>query len=222
VANSGAGVGVEGTTSSTTAAAAGVSGTATGSSGATYGVYGSDGSATGIGGYFTNTNGGYALVTGSGNVGIGTPTPQFPLHIYSSSASPVLYQEGVGGNAPYIFMGYANAGFTAASNGNYLGYMTFKGWDGSAFQAGATIRVDADATVSSGSMPGRIVFLTSSSGSGNPSERMRLNYSGVLGIGTTTMSSSNKLEVNGAASIGYPDTAAPSNGMIVSGNRPLA
>jgi hypothetical protein len=47
---------------------------------------------------------------------------------------------------------------------------------------------------------------------------MRLNSSGVLGIGTTTMSSSNKLEVNGAASIGYPDTAAPSNGMIVSGN----
>ena len=40
-----------------------------------------------------------------------------------------------------------------------------------------------------------------------------------VGIGTGTMSSSNKLEVNGAASIGYPDTYGGSaGGLIVSGN----
>ena len=49
-------------------------------------------------------------------------------------------------------------------------------------------------------------------------ERMRFDQNGVLGIGTTTMSSSNLLEVNGAAIIGYADTAAPTNGLIVSGN----
>ena len=42
---------------------------------------------------------------------------------------------------------------------------------------------------------------------------------GTVGIGTATMSSSNKLEVNGAASIGYPDTYGGSaGGLIVSGN----
>jgi len=39
--------------------------------------------ATGYGGYFTNTAGGYALVTGAGNVGIGTSTPSYKLQINS-------------------------------------------------------------------------------------------------------------------------------------------
>ena len=45
-----------------------------------------------------------------------------------------------------------------------------------------------------------------------------MQQNGVVGIGTGTMSSSNKLEVNGAASIGYTNTAAPSNGLLVRGN----
>lgn len=47
---------------------------------------------------------------------------------------------------------------------------------------------------------------------------MALSPNGTLGIGTTTMSASNALEVNGAASIGYTNTAAPSNGAIIEGN----
>jgi hypothetical protein len=39
-----------------------------------------------------------------------------------------------------------------------------------------------------------------------------------VGIGTATVSASNILEVNGAAAIGYTNTAAPSNGLLVSGN----
>ena len=45
-----------------------------------------------------------------------------------------------------------------------------------------------------------------------------MQQNGVVGIGTGTMSSSNKLEVNGAASIGYTNTSAPSNGLLVRGN----
>ena len=50
-------------------------------------------------------------------------------------------------------------------------------------------------------------------------DRLTINSSGNVGIGTTTVSSSNKLEVNGAASIGYPDTYGGSaGGLIVKGN----
>lgn len=59
---------------------AGETGTALG----TYGVYGTNESSGGYGGYFTNTNGGYALATGSGNVGIGTASPVATLHIYTN------------------------------------------------------------------------------------------------------------------------------------------
>ena len=40
---------------------------------------------------------------------------------------------------------------------------------------------------------------------------------GTIGIGTATVSTSNALEVNGAATIGYPDIAAQSNGLNVKG-----
>ena len=66
----------------TNAGDAGVWGNSDAGSGASYGVYGSNNSSTGYGGYFTNTGSGYALATGSGNVGIGTATPQSLVHAY--------------------------------------------------------------------------------------------------------------------------------------------
>lgn len=39
----------------------------------------------GTGGYFTSTSG-YALITGTGNVGIGTATPAYPLLLTSITA----------------------------------------------------------------------------------------------------------------------------------------
>ena len=56
---------------------------------------------------------------------------------------------------------------------------------------------------------GNVIFATGMTGT-------LTSPAGNVGIGTTTMA--NKLEVNGATSIGYPDIAAPSNGMIVQGN----
>lgn len=45
-------------------------------------VYGEGhGNAASAGGYFTNTNGGYALLTGAGNVGIGTTSPGAKLEV---------------------------------------------------------------------------------------------------------------------------------------------
>ena len=64
-----------------------IKGVASGATGANYGVYGSSASSTGAGGYFTNTGTGYALITGTGNVGIGTTSPGSLLDIGSQGTT---------------------------------------------------------------------------------------------------------------------------------------
>ena len=78
---SGQTLGVVGYNASTTNNAVGVYGHEVGTSGATFGVLGDNASATGYGGFFTNSNGGYALATGSGYVGIGNTSPGALLDI---------------------------------------------------------------------------------------------------------------------------------------------
>lgn len=67
--------GVEGSSSSTSTTAAGVYGSAK-----NYGVEGVSSGSAGAGGYFTSGSG-YALITGTGNVGIGTTTPASALQV---------------------------------------------------------------------------------------------------------------------------------------------
>ena len=64
--------------------------TNTATSGANYAVYGTDASSSGYGGYFANSSAGWALnVTGTsyfnGRVGIGTPTPNSALTLYTTT-----------------------------------------------------------------------------------------------------------------------------------------
>jgi hypothetical protein len=61
-----------------------------------------------------------------------------------------------------------------------MGVISFNGNDGTDFEEGGRIEVQADGTPSSTSMPGRLMFFTTSAGSVNPTERMRLDSSGNL------------------------------------------
>ncbi len=65
-------VAVYGQTDSTGTGSKGVYGNATGATGSSAAIYGEDASASGYGGYFTNTNGGLALATGAGYLELGT------------------------------------------------------------------------------------------------------------------------------------------------------
>jgi Chaperone of endosialidase len=82
----------------------GVYGWAGASTGTNYGVYGSSNSSAGIGGYFTSSSTGYALITGTGKVGIGTASPSQALDVNgqvhiatfaSASATTVCQNAGV-------------------------------------------------------------------------------------------------------------------------------
>jgi hypothetical protein len=70
------------------------------------------------------------------------------------------------------------------TNGDMLGQARFVGDDGSALLAGAEITAEVDGVAASGSMPGRLTFSTTASGASTPTERMRIDATGQVGIGT--------------------------------------
>jgi len=79
--------------------------------------------------------------------------------------------------------GTTDGSMTAVASGDTLGYMVFRGSDGTSFQDSSFITGQVDDTVGSGSVPGRLVFNT------NNAERMRITSSGRILLGTTSTSS---------------------------------
>jgi hypothetical protein len=63
--------------------------------------------------------------------------------------------------------------------------INFYGSDGSAYRRAAQIHVKVDGTPGASDMPGRIVFSTTPDGSATPTDRLTIDSSGNVGIGTT-------------------------------------
>ena len=154
----------------------------------------------------------------SGNVGIGTTAPTGTLGIIGTGVNGIdLTRYGsVFGTGIRYKTGYGTMGApTAAGAGAFTGTTEYMGYDGvSAFQTTAKIYSQAEQAVTPTDSRGGLIFATTSPGATSKSEKVRIDSSGNVGIGTTAPQ--NKLDVNGAASIGY-NLAAPSNGLIVSG-----
>ena len=72
------------------------------------------------------------------------------------------------------------------SSGDEVGSIRFAAADGSNFVNAAEIRVDCDGTPGTNDMPGRLVFSTTADGASSVTERMRLDSSGRLGLGTNS------------------------------------
>lgn len=149
----------------------------------------------------------------TGNVGVGTTSPQGRLNVYGTGFSgppePMLFvehQEGFSSAFRRYKDGAANALFllqksrgtlgspSIVQNGDNIGQIRMEGFDGSSFQTAGWFRVQIDGTPSSGIMPGRLIFATTDA-SGNVTERMHIRNDGNVGIGTDTPGS--KLAVNG-------------------------
>jgi hypothetical protein len=74
---------------------------------------------------------------------------------------------------------------TVVSNSDTIGHLGFAGSDGTAFQTAAAIFAQVDGTPGTNDMPGRLVFSTTADGAATPTERMRIDSSGRVGIGKT-------------------------------------
>jgi hypothetical protein len=83
---------------------------------------------------------------------------------------------------------------------NVLGEVVFSGSDGTDFVQAALIQAEVDGTPGANDMPGRLVFSTTADGAASPTERLRIDSSGRVGIGTTSPSYLLDLQGSGAVS----------------------
>jgi hypothetical protein len=68
-------------------------------------------------------------------------------------------------------------------SGDDLGAVAFNGDDGASFIVAAAISAAVDGTPGTNDMPGRLVLSTTADGAAVPTERLRINSSGAIGLG---------------------------------------
>jgi len=72
---------------------------------------------------------------------------------------------------------------TIVNSADSIGVLQFAGSDGTAFIEAARITAAVDGTPGTNDMPGRLVFSTTADGASTPTERMRIDSAGRVGIG---------------------------------------
>jgi hypothetical protein len=117
----------------------------------------------------------------------GTITPQLQLEGTSNNTSTLSLTRRENGNAAAsLCFGKTRGGTTVVQANDGLGFISFEGSDGTNLIRGASITAAVDGTPGTNDMPGRLVFSTTADGASSPTERMRINNAGQVGIGTTS------------------------------------
>jgi len=96
--------------------------------------------------------------------------------------------------------GTASGAVTTVNDGDTLGAITFQGGDGTNLVEGARILAAVNGSPGANDMPGRLQFYTTADGSPTTTERMRIDSSGNIMVGSSSNLSSAKLYVKGTKS----------------------
>jgi hypothetical protein len=139
----------------------------------------------------------FTLQHSTGNVGIGTTTPNSKLEVYDGDISVTTANT-------FSFLN-SNRNFIPNTGGVSLGALRFRGYStGTTYQVGAAVYSFSQDAWTSTSTPGYLSFQTTPSGSTSPSEKMVITAAGNVGIGTASPNA--KLEVIGDLRV-YKDGA---------------
>ena len=114
--------------------------------------------------------------------------------------------------------------YTILQSGDGVGSIVFGGADGTQFTPAATIFAGVDGTPGANDMPGRLIFSTTADGAATVTERMRIDSSGNVGIGTASpnaklnvvaSSGSTGFRMDGGLAAFYPSYATANQGLQV-------
>ena len=100
----------------------------------------------------------------------------------SNAGLSILRTASAGG----VFQFGAGSSGDNVSSGDALGYIKFTGYHTNGYDEYARITAEADGTTGDGDAPGRLVFSTTADGASSPTERMRIDSSGNVGINASS------------------------------------
>jgi hypothetical protein len=152
----------------------------------------------------------------AGDGAVYQPSVQLSSISYAGSTlSAMLFNTAANGGGT-LQLGRSNTttinGHATAVNNDVAGSIFFTASDGATHLRAARIGGEIDGTPGTGSMPGRIVFSTSADGSSSPSERLRIDNQGRIGIAGAADPADRVTVRVTAASSGY------SNGIVWRGS----
>jgi hypothetical protein len=108
-------------------------------------------------------------------VSVGGPISQTVSRFSADSGGPTqIFFKG---------RGLTSSDFAVVSNGDSLANLLFYGADGTQGISAASITAAVDGTPGTNDMPGRLVFSTTADGASSPTERMRIDSAGNVGLG---------------------------------------
>jgi len=121
----------------------------------------------------------------------GVLATRLQLHgLTQAIASQATVNWGVAATAPFVVTAKSKSGaigtHTVVQANDGLGTWVAQGSDGTSFISAASIAAAVDGTPGTNDMPGRLVFSTTADGASTPTERMRIDSSGNVGIGTSS------------------------------------
>lgn len=144
------------------------------------------------------------LIDGNtGNIAIGTSGASYTVEGSSINAKLFLLRPDTAGKRGAVFSCNSNTGARSAQNSflkassaggavgasDNIGDFFFEGHDGTDYNRSAAFGAVADGSISANTVPMALYFSTSASNSGGLTERMRIDSSGNIGLGTSSPSS---------------------------------
>jgi len=150
---------------------------------------------------------GSPMVFLNGNVGIGTSDPSDLLTVESDDSDFQLRTFSDSNNSGIDFKRAGNSVSTPTivQDGDRLGTLDFRGYDGNNFINAAKIVAEIDGTPGANSMPGQLRFSTTPLGGVSTIERMVITSRGRVGIGTSNPVVD--LHIAGGGTLRLEDTA---------------
>jgi hypothetical protein len=134
---------------------------------------------------------GYLLVGTTASQSVSSGNVAGNIQVENNGSSSITNVRNSNNASPGIFAFGKSRGTTFGSrtivaSGDILGSTNYDGADGTNFITAANIFAQVDGTPGTNDMPGRLCFGTTADGASSPTERMRIDSSGNVGIGTSS------------------------------------